>query len=143
MTRAPCRRRTGEAPPRAEKVWYKILPLNGVTLFRAKRKLLRRRKGVYDCFSHRRESRKSFTFTIHWSLANLLKTYHGIIVPSTPHRSEANEIAERAARRVKERTSAVLPQSGLDEKWWADSMECNFYLRNVQDLLPDGKTPNE
>ena len=41
---------------------------------------------------------------------------------SIPHRSETNGIAERAARRVKEGTSAVLLQSGLDEKWWADSM---------------------
>ena len=37
---------------------------------------------------------------------------------STPHRSETNVIAERAVRRVKEGTSAVLLQSGLDEKWW-------------------------
>ena len=34
-------------------------------------------------------------------------------------------------------------QSGLDEKWWADSMECNTYLRHIQDLLSDGKTPYE
>ena len=34
---------------------------------------------------------------------------------STPHRSETNEIAERAMRRVKEGTSAVLLQSGLNE----------------------------
>ena len=27
-----------------------------------------------------------------------------------------------------------------DEKWWADSVECYCYLRNVQDLLADGKT---
>ena len=60
---------------------------------------------------------------------------------STPDRSETNGIAERAARRVKEGTSAVLLQSGLDENWWADSMECYTYLRNVQDLLSDGKTP--
>ena len=40
---------------------------------------------------------------------------------STPHRSETKGIAERAVRRVKEGTSAVLLQSGLDEKWWADS----------------------
>ena len=33
---------------------------------------------------------------------------------STPHRSE------RAVRRVKEGTSAVFLQSGLDENWWAD-----------------------
>ena len=52
---------------------------------------------------------------------------------STPHRSETNGIAERAVRRVKEGTSAVL-------FWWADSMECYTYLRNVQDLLSDGKT---
>ena len=46
-------------------------------------------------------------------------------------------------RRVKEGTSAVLLQSGLNENWWADSMECYTYLRNVQDLLSGGKTPYE
>ena len=44
---------------------------------------------------------------------------------------------------MKEGTSAVLLQSGLNESWWADSMECDTYLRNVTDLLSDGKTPNE
>ena len=53
---------------------------------------------------------------------------------STPHRSETNGSAERAVRRVKEGTSAVLLQSDLDEKWWADSMECETCLRNIQDL---------
>ena len=62
---------------------------------------------------------------------------------STPHRSETNGIAERAVRRVKEGTSAVLLQSGLNENWWADSMECYTYLRNVTDLLSDWKTPYE
>ena len=62
---------------------------------------------------------------------------------STPHRSETNGIADRAVRRVKEGTSAVLLQSGLNESWWADFMECYTYLRNVQDLLSDGKTPYE
>ena len=60
---------------------------------------------------------------------------------STPDRSETSGIAERAVRRVKEGTSAVLPQSGLDEKWWADSVVCCCYLRNIHDLLGDGKTP--
>ena len=36
---------------------------------------------------------------------------------STPHRSETNGIAERAVRREKEGTSAVLLQSGLNESW--------------------------
>ena len=35
---------------------------------------------------------------------------------STPHRSETNGVAERAVRRVREGTSAVLLQSGWDEK---------------------------
>ena len=34
-------------------------------------------------------------------------------------------------------------QSGLDENWWADSMECYTYQQNVQDLLSDGTTPYE
>ena len=62
---------------------------------------------------------------------------------STPHRSETNGIAERAVRRVKEGASVVLLQSGLGNEWWADSMECYCYLRNIQDLLSDGKTPYE
>ena len=62
---------------------------------------------------------------------------------STPQRSETNGIAERAVRRVKEGTSAVLLQSGLNESWWAASMECYTYLRNVTDLLSNGKTPYE
>ena len=62
---------------------------------------------------------------------------------STPHRSETNGIAERAVRRVKEGTSAVLLQSGLNGSWLADSLECYTYLRNVTDLLSDGKTPYE
>ena len=46
-------------------------------------------------------------------------------------------------RRVKEGTSAVLLQSAMNENWWADSMECYTYLRNVTDLLSDGKTTFE
>ena len=45
--------------------------------------------------------------------------------------------------RVKEGTSAVLLQSGLNEKWCADSMECYTFLRNIQHLSSDGKTPYE
>ena len=45
--------------------------------------------------------------------------------------------------RVKEWTSAVLSQSGLGNEWWADSMECYRYLRNIQDLWSYGKSPYE
>ena len=60
---------------------------------------------------------------------------------STPRRSETNVIAERAIRRVKEGTSAALLQSSLGNECWAGSMECETFLRNIQDLLSDGNTP--
>ena len=46
-------------------------------------------------------------------------------------------------RRIKEGTLAELLQSGLDDEWWADSMKCYCYLRHVQGLLADGRTPCE
>ena len=47
---------------------------------------------------------------------------------STTQRSETIGIADKAVRRVKEGTSGVVLQSGLNENWWADSMECYTYL---------------
>ena len=44
-------------------------------------------------------------------------------------------------RRIEEGTSAVPLQSGLGDEWLADSMECYCFLRNIQDKLSDGKTP--
>ena len=38
-------------------------------------------------------------------------------------------------RGVKEATSVKLLQSGLDENWWADSMEWYTYLRNIWNAL--------
>ena len=37
----------------------------------------------------------------------------------------------------------MLFQSSLDNEWWADSMECYCYPRNIPDLLSDGQTPYE
>ena len=59
------------------------------------------------------------------------------------HHTDRRLMGLRAVRRVKEGTSAVLLQSGVNESWWADSMECYTYLRNVTDLLSGGKTPYE
>ena len=63
-----------------------------------------------------------------------LSCYH---CTSTLHRSETNGIAERVVRRG---TSAVLLQSGLDQKWWVDSVDCYVYLCNVQDLIRQENT---
>ena len=168
ITRAPCRRRNGEAVPRAE---------NFGDLITADHKVLsegcesrnnnRYAVVVQDLATQRIHSYPCTTKTsqkTQWSLQKFLEPNRKPKVvytdnslefgkacedlswnhcTSTPHRSETNGIAERAVRRVKEGTSAVLLRSSLDEKWWADSMECYTYLRNIQDLLSDGKTPYE
>ena len=48
---------------------------------------------------------------------------------------------ESAVRTITKGTFALLLQSGLNEILWTDSMEYN--LRNIQDLLSDGKTSCE
>ena len=105
MTRSSCRRRTGEAPPRAEEFCglitadHKVLSKEGesrnnhqyavvvqdlatqwIQSYPCETKIHRRRKRVGKSFSGRHTSQKFFFFqTIHWSLANLVKIYHGII----------------------------------------------------------------
>ena len=112
-------------------------------LIRAKSKLLRRQKKTYQSSWSRRGNQKSFTLTFPWNLAKLVKIFPGIIVRQNFTVHKTNGIAERAVRRIKEGTSAVLLQSGLDLNWWADSIECYCFLRNIQDLSSDEKTPYE
>ena len=121
--------------------WYKIWQLSGYNLTRAKQKLPKRPRRAQRSSWSRQGNQKSLTLAIPWNLASLVRSWNHCT--STPHRSETNGIAERAVRRVKEGTSAVLLQAGLEKEWWADSMECYCYLRNIQDLLSDGKTPYE
>ena len=74
-------------------------------------------------------SLKSFTLTIPWNLAKAVKIFPGIIARRHHTDQKTMGLLKRAVRRVKEGTSAVLLQSGLNENWWADSMECCTYLR--------------
>ena len=169
ITRTLCRKRTGAAMPRAEKCWwldngrsqdsqwrmwiskqsptccrgtYRIWQLNGFNHTCSKQKLLRKQRTAYKSSWSRRGNQKSFTLSIPWNSAKLLKTYLGIIVRQ--HLTVQKQIwLMRERHRVKEGASAVLLQSCLDEKWWVDSLECYCYLRNIQDLLSDGKTPHE
>ena len=118
--------------------WYKIWQHSGYNHTRAKQKLLRKHKGAYrSSWSRQRKPKVIYTGNS-WEFGKSCEE-----LSWKPHRSETNGIAERAVHRVKERTSLVLLQSGLDEKWRADSMECYCYLRNIQDLLSVGKTPYE
>ena len=107
-----------------------------------KTKLHKKRREACKSSWNPRGNLKAFTLTIPWNSEKLVKIFPGIIA-RLHHWSETNGIAERAVRRVREGTSAVLLQSGLNESVWADSMECYTYLRFVTDLLSDGKTPCE
>ena len=161
ITRAPCRRRNGGAVLRAENFgdlitadhkvlsdicesWCRTWPLNGSKHIRAKQKLHRKHREACKSSWSQIGSQKSFTLTIPWTSAKLVKISPGIIARAHHTDQKQMGIAERAVRKVKEGTSAVLLlQSGLNESWWAHSMECYTYLRNVTDLFTVGKTPYE
>ena len=168
ITRTPCRRRIGGAVPRAENFGdlitadHKVLSENGESRNNHRYAIV-----VQDVATQWIQSYPCKTKTSQETQRSLQKFLEPDRKPkviytdnslevgkasedlswnhctSTPHRSETNGIADRAVRRVKEGTSAVLLQSGLNENWWADSMECYTYLRNVADLFSDGKTPYE
>ena len=169
ITWAPCRRRNGEAVPRADNFgdFDNNRPQSPKRQLRVSKQSSIRSRGAgssYSMGSRRIRAKNKTSQETQRSLQKFLEPERKQKViytdnssevgkacedlswnhcTSTPHRSETNGIAERAVRRVKEGTSAVLLQSGLNESWWADSMECYTYLRNVTDLLSDGKTPYE
>ena len=168
ITRAPCRRRNGGAVPRAENFGdlitadHKVLSegcesRNNHRYAIVVQDLATQWIQAYPCKNKTSQEtqRSSQKFLEPNRKPKVIQTDNSLEFgkacedlswnhcTSTPHRSETNGIAERAVRRVKEGTSAVLLQSGLNENWWADSMECYTYLRNVTDLLSDGKTPYE
>ena len=149
ITRAPCRRRKGEAVPRADNcesrnnhryaVVVQDLATQWIQAYPCKNKTSQEtQRSLQKFLEPERKPKVIYTdnFLEFGKACEDLSWNH---CTSTPHRSETNGIAERAVRRVKEGTSAELLQSGLNESWWADSMECYTYLRNVTDLLSDGK----
>ena len=123
--------------------WCRTWPRNGSSRIRVEQKLHRKHREACKSSWSQIGNLKSFTLTIPWNLAKLVKIFPEIIarLHHTDHKQMG--LLKRAVRRVKEGTSAVLSQSGLDENGWSDSMECCTYLRNVTDLLSDWKTPCE
>ena len=115
--------------------WCGTWPPNESSHIRAKQKLLRKQRSLQKFLEPYRKPKVIYTDNS-LEFGKACEDLSWNHCTSTPHRSETNGIAER----VKEGTSAVLLQSGLNENWWADSMECYNFLRNVQDLLSDGKT---
>ena len=93
----------------------KDLATQWIQSYPCQQKLLWKRRRNKSSWS-RRGNEKSFTLTISMEFGKLCEDISWNHCTSTPHRSETKGIAERAVRRVMEGTSAVLLQSGLDEK---------------------------
>ena len=123
--------------------WCRTWPPNRSSRIRAKQKLLRKPTGTCKSSWSRMGSLKSFTLTIPWNLARPVRIFPGIIVRL--HHIVQKQMGLLREQYAEEKTVRLLYcwQSGLNENWWADSMECHSYLRNFQDLLSDGKTPYE
>ena len=159
ITRGPCRRRIGGAVPRAENFGELITADQKVLSegcesrnnhrhavvvqdlatqkefkhIRAKHKLHRKRS--LQKFLEPSEKLKVINTDNSLEFSRAFEELSWNHCTSTHHRCETSGIAERAVRRIKEGTFAVLLESGLDEKRWADTIECYCHLRNVQDLL--------
>ena len=139
ITRAPCRRRHSRSHEGCESrhnhryaVVVHDLATQWIQPYCVKQKRLRKLIIAYESSWSRQENQKSFALTD--NSLDFVKScedlsWKSLYVNTTQIGNQW--IAERAVRRIQEGTSAVLLQSGLDEKWWADSMECHCYLRNI------------
>ena len=94
-------------------------------------------------YRNRLRSQKLFIRTIYLEFGKYCEELSWYYRTTTLHRSETSGIAERAVYVEQKETSAVLLQSGSDDKWWSDSMECYCCLRDDRDLLADEKSQNE
>ena len=140
MTRAPCRRRTGEALPRAEKFGDLIMADHKVHV---KQQLFRKHKRAYKSSWSRRGNQKLFALTNPQNLAKPVKIFLGIIVrrhhtDQKQMRLLTEQCAEWKKAPLQYCRNQVWMKIGGQILW---SAHCN--LRNIQDLLSDGKTPYE
>ena len=76
---------------------------------------------------------KSFTLTIPWKSAELVKIFllESLHVDTTQIRNKW-DCWKKTVRKVKNCTSAVLLEWGPNESWWADSMECFLIFETPQ-----------
>ena len=143
ITMASCRRRAGTVVPRAENVGDLITADHTVLSERcASRHNHRYAVVVQDLATQWLQSNLCKTKTSQETQKSLMKFLEPTRKPKVIYTDNSVGFG-KSSEGVVEGTSAVLLQSGPDKEWWADSMECYFYLRNNQDLLSDGKTTYE
>ena len=167
ITRAPCKKLIGKAVLRAEKFGdlitadHKVLTEGSESRHNHRYSIVVQDRTTrwiqsYPCktkSSH--ETEKSFSKVLeqshrsaHRQLDGIWDGMWGFIMESphfnTSHQSETTGIAERAVRRLKKKKA--LQQYCYSQDWMKGCgpiLECYCYLRNIQDLPGDGKTPYE
>ena len=142
ITRAPCRRRNGEAVPRAVnfgdlitadhkvlsdncesrnnrryEVVVQYLATQWIQAYPCKNKTSQETQKNLQKFLEPERKPKVIYTDNSLEFGKACEDLSWNHCTSPPHRSETNGIAERAVRRVKEGTSAVCLQSGLNESW--------------------------
>ena len=143
ITRAPCRRRNGEAVPRAVNfgdlitadhkvpsdncesrnnhryaVVVQDLATQWIQAYPCKNKTSQETQRSLQKFLEPERKPKVIYTDNSLEFGKACEDLSWNHCTSTPHRSEINGIADRAKHRVKEGTSGVLLQSGLNESWW-------------------------
>ena len=121
--------------------WCRTWPPNGFSRIRRKQKLHKKRKRACKSSWSQIGTRKSFTLKMSLECGKAFEDLSWNHCTSTPHRSEQKRLlSEQYEEQKKEHQ---LYCNSQDWMRWSDSLECHCYLRNVQDLLADRKTPYE
>ena len=120
------------------KIWRR----NGFPFNHAKPNQLKRRREVSDNSGVQKKTQDPCIRTILWDLLTLVKSWIGIM-RDLRHADPTQILQIELYDDWQKALSSVLVQSALQENWWAEAMENHCFLRNVQDLVPDGKTPHE
>ena len=123
--------------------WCKTWQLSGINRISARQKLHRKLRGACKSSWSWLGNQKSFTLPMSWSLAMPVKIFPAIIVRRHhTDRKQMGLLKEQYAELKKGHLPYCYNQVWM-KKRWAESMECYYYLRNIQDILSDGKTPYE
>ena len=120
----------------SKQLWCRIWPPNGSNLNRTKKT-----SGNGKEFAEVLGADEETQSHLHWQFPGIWPILWRLILESLYVNTTQirNKWDCRKSRAQSER-SAVLLQSGLGNECRAGSMECCTYLRNIQDLLSDGKT---
>ena len=147
IARVPRRRRTGEALARAEKFGDLITAdhkvLNEGCESRDNHQYAVVVQGLATQWIQSYPCKTKSSHETERSLSKFLEPSHKPRVEKKDNLMAFGKACEGSSWNHRTLTPHQSETNGMDERWWSDSMECYCYLRNIQDLLGDGKTPCE